>query len=75
MITLDSSSPSDAPLPSAPEKKWSLNELREVVHFHRTDSAAEMYRAHDDPMHRIFGGMMAGGPMPEMWTPEDGRIS
>lgn len=38
-------------------KRWSLNELRTVLHFHLCPDAAAQYNAHDNPMHRMFGGM------------------
>ena len=37
--------------------KFSLEELRDVIHFHSTQEAREMYKSHDNPIHRVFGGM------------------
>eukprot|EP01063_Lacrimia_lanifica_P017929 TRINITY_DN24908_c0_g1_i1.p1 TRINITY_DN24908_c0_g1~~TRINITY_DN24908_c0_g1_i1.p1 ORF type:complete len:444 (+),score=119.51 TRINITY_DN24908_c0_g1_i1:58-1389(+) len=41
------------------DTRFTLDELREVVQFHTTDGAKAMYTAHDNPMHRVFGGNMS----------------
>ena len=38
-------------------KLWSLENLREVLYFHTTKNAKEMYESHNDGMHRLFGGI------------------
>ena len=40
-------------------ERWSLNEMRGVLDWHRISSAARQYREHDDPMHRMFGHRVA----------------
>lgn len=40
-----------------PGAQFSLEQMRELVHFHTTEAAREMYASHDNPMHRMFGGL------------------
>ena len=49
---------------TAPEdEKWSLWDMRAVVEWHHAGPpAGAQYRAHDDPMFRVYGPMGAGGP-------------
>ena len=42
------------------EAKFSLETLRDVIHFHSTPAAAEMYKLHDTPQHRMFGSNKVG---------------
>ena len=38
------------------DKKWTINQLRNVVKFHTTEACADMYASHDNPIHRACGG-------------------
>ena len=39
------------------DAKFSLQQLRQVLHFHTTSRATAMYRRHDNPQHRLFGDL------------------
>lgn len=41
-----------------PNRQFSLEQLREVLKFHTTKRARAQYKAHDRPMHRMFGDLM-----------------
>jgi len=43
--------------PSPKDKRWTLDEMRQVLSFHMTELAWEQYVDHDDQMHRGFGGL------------------
>eukprot|EP00918_Siedleckia_nematoides_P011095 GHVU01024271.1.p1 GENE.GHVU01024271.1~~GHVU01024271.1.p1 ORF type:complete len:251 (-),score=30.57 GHVU01024271.1:714-1466(-) len=38
-------------------QRFTLRQLREVLFFHTTDAAIKLYSSHDNPYHRVFGGM------------------
>merc|ERR1712179_483547 len=37
--------------------KFSINDMKNIIQFHSTDEATRMYASHDNPMHRMFGGL------------------
>ena len=37
------------------EKRWSLEQMQQVLFFQTTVEAKKMYKSHDNPMHRAFG--------------------
>jgi len=43
--------------PSPEDKRWTLDEMRQVLSFHMTELALEQYDDHDNQMHRAFGGL------------------
>lgn len=48
-----------APMTSGPEGRlFSLKQLRGTLLFQESAEGRAQYRAHDNPMHRMFGGMM-----------------
>lgn len=57
-FTFGSSFPASIPTSTTStteRERWSLNEMRGVLDWHRSSSAAAQYREHDDPMHRMSG--------------------
>eukprot|EP00978_Attheya_sp_CCMP212_P016853 scaffold44492_cov56-Attheya_sp.AAC.1 len=38
-------------------KQWSLESLQHALQYHMTSDAEDAYRLHDNPMHRVFGGI------------------
>jgi hypothetical protein len=40
------------------DRIFSLEQLRDVLHFQRTSHGRRQYQDHDNPMHRMYGGMM-----------------
>ena len=38
-------------------RRFSHQQLRDILNFHGTKDAKLQYQAHDNPMHRVFGGM------------------
>ena len=42
----------------SPDAKFSLQQLRQVLYFHTTQRAHDMYREHSNPMHRMFGDLL-----------------
>ena len=40
-----------------PDRSFSLEQIRHVLHFQRTPQGLHQYRNHDDPKHRVFGDM------------------
>ena len=41
-----------------PNRRFSLEQLLGVLEFHESPAARAQYQSHDNPMHRMFGGMM-----------------
>mmetsp|Transcript_30138 Transcript_30138/g.32463 ORF Transcript_30138/g.32463 Transcript_30138/m.32463 type:complete len:465 (-) Transcript_30138:86-1480(-) len=46
---------SDPFLSGNPDRSFSLEQIRDVLHFQRTPQGRRQYRNHDDPKHRVFG--------------------
>lgn len=54
-----STGPSSQVLPAQnANRHFSLQELRDVLKFQESPEGIAQYKAHDNPMHRVFGGMM-----------------
>ncbi|KAJ9436327.1 hypothetical protein DIPPA_01122 [Diplonema papillatum] len=39
------------------DTRWSLDDFSTVLAWHASGDADAQYKAHDDPMHRVFGGL------------------
>ena len=48
---------SDSTMSGNPDRSFSLEQIRHVLHFQRTPQGRRQYRNHDDPKHRVFGDM------------------
>eukprot|EP00548_Thalassiothrix_antarctica_P009304 CAMPEP_0194155682 /NCGR_PEP_ID=MMETSP0152-20130528/65512_1 /TAXON_ID=1049557 /ORGANISM="Thalassiothrix antarctica, Strain L6-D1" /LENGTH=250 /DNA_ID=CAMNT_0038862763 /DNA_START=35 /DNA_END=787 /DNA_ORIENTATION=- len=42
---------------SNPDRRFTHQQLYDIVKFHSSDAAKKQYKAHDNPLHRVFGGL------------------
>ena len=47
-----------SPMITPESKMFTMAQLRDVIEFHGTQDADKMYDAHDNPYHRVFGGLV-----------------
>lgn len=40
------------------DSQFSMKSMRQILMFHQTPDAADMYKRHDHPKHRLFGDLM-----------------
>ena len=40
-----------------PNRLFTHQILHDIIRFHFTERAAAQYKSHDNPMHKVFGGM------------------